>query len=245
MPLERWWRRRTGSWTGCWAEAGASGRRRLDPAVVDPRRSRPLLRSAASVGGRQRRVRARGHPPTDRGAWPHHHRGLRGAGARPDLGPQRRLGVPRRPDPFDRAPGRDRLHVHLPVRGRRRIPRPGAHREGPRPGHRRARRDRGRGHRRHGAHALVPRLRPRVPRACLGRGLRAARQERASDRAARDRVPRLRVSRRVRRRRRSRLRGAIPQPARHPRGPRPRRRSARNPTCCCRTSRAGRGPAGG
>ena len=72
--------RAAGSWTRC---SGSLER----PATI-----------GGGVGGRQRRVRARGHPPADRGAWPHHHRGLRGARARPDLGPQGRLGVPRRPD---------------------------------------------------------------------------------------------------------------------------------------------------
>jgi D-alanyl-D-alanine carboxypeptidase (penicillin-binding protein 5/6) len=52
---------------------GGRGRRRRGP--------RRVVRvvgcySRHGVGRRQRRVRARGHPPADRGAWPHHHRGL-------------------------------------------------------------------------------------------------------------------------------------------------------------------------
>ena len=135
-----WWARAVGRRGG----RDRHGRRR-DPGL-STRRSpavpriggRPAATLAPDDGGRERPVRARGHPPPGRGARPRHHRGLRGARTRPHLGAQGRNGVPRGPDASATPPARDPFHRDQPLRRRRGVPRagpdPAGPRRGPRPG---------------------------------------------------------------------------------------------------------------
>ncbi len=246
MPSGRSPRRRTPSWTGCWVEPGRGGPSvasipggPIDPAPIARTRCydrRPVSEVVSVVFEREdirRRIEELGRTITGdyEGRAPVLISVLKGGSVfLADL--IRAIALPVAIDYMSIS----RYGGAAESRG------PRAHREGPRPGHRGPRRDRRRGHRRHRAHALVPRVRPRVARAGVDRGVRAARQERATDRPARDRVPGLRVSRRVRRRRTvSTSRSATatcPTSSRSTTS----RRSARIPTCCCRTSRAGTAP---
>ncbi|CAA9393373.1 MAG: Hypoxanthine-guanine phosphoribosyltransferase, partial [uncultured Rubrobacteraceae bacterium] len=142
-----------------------------------------------------------------------YHRRLRGREAAARRHPSRRRRGHERPHAQHRPAVRDRLYGHKLLRHRHLLKRRRPHPQGPRRGRDGATRPDRRGHRGHRPHALVPDPLPARQETGLFRDLRPPDQALPPQGRPRRQVPRLRGSRRVRRRLRPGLRRRLPQPA--------------------------------